>query len=276
MKRVVYLITEAYEYKTKYGERLSKDVDYKITLYQNYADVEIYTPRMFKENWDRIPSKARIKRDDFVYWILSLNKKERKFLDAKLGNFTIGDFIAVVSYIFEDEFYEKLKALERAYSEEVFGIYERMSLTDLENLVVLDKVDVEIKGWKDLMLKEKPRMFHPHSIFYNPFFYHYKNKDINKTKLIESSTEDIEDFLNFLFKTNPEIIKKYIEKVEIDEDKDWQFGYIHLHPKLKRCIKEAWWSREICLVSASDTVRSRLKYDKDCVMRLAEELDMIL
>jgi hypothetical protein len=211
--RKVYLTVEAYKYTTEHGERLSEDVDYKITLHQNYANVEILTPRMFKRNWDRIPSKARIKRDDFVYWLLSLNKKERKFLDAKLGNFTIGDFIAVVSYIFKDEFYEKLKALERAYSEEVFGIYERMSLTDLENLVVLDKLDVEIKSWKDLMLREKPRMFHPHSIFYNPFFYHYKNKNVNKTKLVESTTEDIEMFLNFLFEINPEIIK-YVEKLK--------------------------------------------------------------
>jgi hypothetical protein len=271
--RKVYLTVEAYKY-TEHGERLSKEVDYKITLYQNYANVEIFTPRMFKENWDRIPSKTRIKRDDFVYWILSLNKTERKFLSAKLGNFTIGDFIAIVSYIF-DEFYEKLKALEKAYAEETFGIYERMSLTDLENLVVLDKIDVEIKSWKDLMLREKPRMFHPHSIFYNPFFYHYENKDVNKTKLVESATEDIEMFLNFLFETNPEIIKNCIELVKIDEDASWQFGYIHLHPKLRKCIKDAYWSREVCLISASDTVRSWLKYDKDCIMRLSEELNKV-
>jgi hypothetical protein len=267
--RRVCITVEAY----KYGEQPPETIDYRITLKPSYAIVEVYTPSIYGRRVKK-PSVAKIKKEDFVYWVLSLNKKERKFLDAKLGNFMMRDFLTIVSYIFEEDFHTRLKAFEKAYGDEVYGVYERMSLFDLENLVILDKAEIEIKSWRDLMIRERPRMFHPHSVFYNPFFYHYRNNDIHKTKLIKSSTEDIEDFLNFLYETNPELIKKYVEKVEVDEDALWQYGYIDLHLKLRECIKEAWWSREVCLISASDTVRSRLKYDKECVEKLAKELEL--
>jgi hypothetical protein len=252
-----------------------ENVDYEITLKPSHAIVKIYTPIYGKEGGDFLrrrvkrPSIAIVNREDFLHWLLSLNKKERKFLDAKLGNFMMYDFLTIMSYVFEEDFHQRLKTFEKIYGEEPFGVYERMSLTDLENLATLDKENIEVRNWRDLMIRQRPRAFHPHAIYYNPFFYHYKNKDIHKTKLIESSTEDIEDFLDFVYEVSPDIIKKYVEKVEVYEDRSWQYGYIFLHPKLKSCIKDAYWSREVCLVSASDTVRSWLKYDKDRVMRLA-------
>ena len=267
--RVVCVTVKSYR---RYKNQPVSNVDYEIVLKPSHAVVKIYTPGIYGKDFKR-PSIARVNREDFLYWLLSLNKEERKFLDAKLGNFMMRDFLAIVSYVFEEDFYQRLKTFEKKYGEEPFGVYERMSLIDLERLVLLDKEEIEIRGWKDLMIREKPRMFHPHSVFYNPFFYHYRNDDIHKTKLIESSTEDIEDFLNFLYQTSPEIIKKYVEIVKVDEDKDWQFGYIYVHQKLNKCIKEAWWSREICLVAASDIVRSRLMYSKECIEKLADELE---
>ena len=269
--RKVYVTVESYR---RYKNQPVSDIDYEITLKPTYAEVKIYTPSVYGKEVKR-PSYAIIYREDFLYWLLSLNKKERKNSDAKLGNFMMHDFLAIVSYVFEEDFYQRLKVLEEAYRDDVYGIYERMSLIDLENLATLDldNNNVEIKNWKDLMIKEKARAFHPHSIFYNPFFYHYENEDIYKTRLIESSTEDIEEFMNFVYEVSPDIIKKYVKKVEVDEDASWQYGYISLHPKLKSCIKDVYWSREVCLVSASDTVKSWLKYDKDCIMRLAEELE---
>ncbi len=264
--RKVNVTVEAYRRYKNYPVSV---VDYKIILKPSHAIVKIYTPSIYGKNIKR-PSIAKVNREDFLYWLLSLNKKERKFL-AKLGNFMMHDFLTIVSYVFEEDFYQRLKIFEKIYGEEPFGVYERMSLIDLENLATLDKENVEVKGWKDLMIKQRPRVFHPWSVFYNPFWYHYENKDVHKSELIESSTEDIEDFLNFLFKISPDLVKRYIEIVKIDEDKDWLFGCIYLHPKLKSCIKEAYWSREVDLISASDTIRSRLKYDKDCIMRLAEE-----
>jgi hypothetical protein len=260
----------------RYKNQPIETVDYEINLKPSRAIVKIYTPGIYgKEDRVKRPSIAVIDREDFLYWLLSLNKKERKFLDSKLGNFMMHDFLTIVSYVFEQDFHQRLKTFEKIHAEEPFGIYERMSLTDLENLATLDKEDIEnieVKNWRDLMIRQRPMLFHPHAIYYNPFFYHYKNEDIHKTKLVESSTEDIEQFLNFVCEISHDIIKKYVEKVEIDENRDWQYGYIFLHPKLKQCIKDAYWSREVCLISASDTVRSWLKYDKDCITRLAEEL----
>ncbi len=266
--RKVYVTVEAYR---RYKNQPVSDVDYEIILKPSHAIVKICTPAIYGKSVKK-PSIAKISREDFIYWLLSLNRKERKFLDAKLGNFMMHDFLAIVSYVFEEDFYQRLKAYEKLYGND---IYERMSLADLENLATIYEFEKEeeVKDWKDLMIKEKSRAFHPHAVFYNPFWYHYKNKDVCNSKLIESSTEDIEEFLNFLFEISPDLVKRYIEIVKIDEDKDWMFGYIYLHQKLKRCIKEAYWSREVDLISASDTVRSRLKYDKDCIMRLAEELE---
>jgi len=269
--RVISMTVEAYR---RYKNQPVSDIDYEITLKPTYAEVKIYTPSIYGKEVKR-PSYAVIYREDFIYWLLSLNKKVRKFLDAKFGNFMMHDFLAIVSYVFEEDFYQRLKVLEEAYRDDVYGIYERMSLIDLENLATLDldNNNVEIKNWKDLMIKEKARAFHPHSIFYNPFFYHYENEDIYKTRLIESSTEDIEEFMNFVYEVSPDIIKKYVEKVEVDEEEPERWAYVFVHPRLEQCIKDAYWSREVCLVSASDTVRSWLKYDKDCIMRLAEVLE---
>jgi len=279
--RKVYMHVRAFSYKTKYDSTEHETVDYKITLKPTFADVKILTPNRFKVcgMGGSGGSFARISRNDFLYWVLSLNKEGYKFWKTKYGHFySISDFIAVVSYIFEEDFYQRLKTYEKHYADD---IRERMDLIDLQNLVSLTMSpvyipeEIEIKSWKDLMIREKARAFRPHSVFYNPFWYHYKNenKDVANSKLITSSTEDIEDFLDFVYEVSPDIIKKYIEKIEIDEDKNWQYGNIFLHPKLKSCIKDVYWSREICLVSASDMLKYWLKYNKNCIMRLAEELE---
>jgi hypothetical protein len=278
MKKV-YMHVRAFSYKTKYDSTEHETVDYVITLKPTFADVKILTPNRFKGcgMGGSGGSFARIRRNDFLYWVLSLNKEGYKFWEMKYGHFsTIGDFIAVVSYIFKEDFHQRLKTYEKHYADD---IKERMDLIDLQNLVSLTMSpvyipeEIEIKSWKDLMIKQKARAFHPHAIYYNPFFYHYKNKDVHKSKLIESSTEKVEDFLDTLYEVSPEVVKRYVEKVEIDEDVPDRWAYVFVHPKLKQCIKDAYWSREVCLISASDTVRSKLKYDKDCVMRLAEELE---
>jgi hypothetical protein len=177
----------------------------------------------------------------------------------------IEDFITLASYIFPKDYHVRLKSLE---IDEVMYLEDFVKLLHPENQVVVED------GWKGLMLKREPAMFRPHSEFYNPFWFDYRNKDI-ESELIESSGGRVEDFLDMLYEMNPEIIKRYIEKVEIDEDEPMRWGYIYLHKKLRRCIKEAWWSREVCLISASDTIRSSLKYDKSCIEKLAEELAAI-
>ncbi len=83
----------------------------------------------------------------------------------------------------------------------------------------------------------------------------------------------MEGFLDMLYEISPELIKRYVEKIEIDEDKPELWAYIYLSKELRKCIQKAFWSREIDLISASDMIRYSLKYDKSCIERLADSLN---
>lgn len=233
-------------------------VSYEIKLKEYYAEAKLIRYGL-KQN----PYKFKIDRGFFLDWLLSLNPTKMTLI----GNMRLEDFITLASYIFPD-YHARLRSLEE--------VDEIMHLEDFVKLLhYVPDADAEIQsGWRKLMIKRGPAMFRPHSEFYNPNWFDYRNRKVD-SKLIESSTEKIEEFLNTLYEINPEIIRKYIERVDIDEDKDWFYGHIYMHNKLKRCIKEAWWSGEVCLISASNTIRYRLKYDKTCIEKLAEELTKV-
>jgi thiamine kinase-like enzyme len=227
-------------------------VDYHIKLKEKYAEIELITFVIHRN-----PYKWRVLREYLLGFLLSLNLRQ--------GNMRIEDFITLASYIFPEDYHIRLQSLE-----------EVDEFMHLENFVKLlhseHKAGNQIDGWKGLMVKRKPRMFDSHSIFYNPFWFDYRRSQ-EKSKLIESSSGEVEGFLNMLYEISPELIKRYVEKVEIDEDEPEQWARIYLSKKLRKCIQKAFWSREIDLISASDTIRYSLKYDKSCIERLADSLN---
>lgn len=234
-----------------------KNIDYEVELREEYAEITLISYAIHRN-----PYKWRVLREYLLDWLLSLNFTKRDW--EGIGNMRIEDFIALASYIFPEDYHVRLKSVE---IDEVMHLEDFVKLLHPEHKAGNNQID----GWKGLMVKRKPRMFHPHSIFYNPFWLDYRRSQ-EDNGLIESSGGKIEKFLGILYEISPEIIKRYVEKVEIDEDEPDRWGYIYLHERLKGCIEEAWWSREVCLISASDTVRSRLVYDKSCIEKLAEEL----
>jgi len=230
--------------------------DYELNLTEKHVEITFMRNSLRKN-----PYKWKLNREYLLDWLLSLNFTKSNW--KGVGHLRIEDFITLASYIFPDDYHIRLRSVE---------LDEAMNLEDFIKLLHPEHKNQDGQdGWKSLMVKREPRMFHPHTTFYNPFWFDYRNKNIN-SKLIESSSGRIEEFLNMLYEISPLLLKKYIEKVEIDEDEPERWGYIYLHKKLKNCVEEAWWSREVCLISASDTIRSRLKYDKSCIERSAEEL----
>jgi hypothetical protein len=180
-----------------------------------------------------------------------------------IGNMQIEDFITLASYIFPDDYHMRLQSLEKI--DEVMHLEDFVKLLHLEHNA---ETQTQVSGWKGLMLKREPTIF-SYTEFYNPFWFDYRNKEVSSRR-IDSSSDKVEEFLNMLYEINPEIIKRYIEKVRIDENE--LHGRIYLHKNLKKCIKQARWSRVIDLRVGSDTIRYCLEYDKSCIEKLAEEL----
>jgi hypothetical protein len=235
-----------------------KRIDYEIRLTEKYAEITLIT---FAIN--RNPYRSKVVREYLLPFLLSLKSTKKNW--KGIGNMQIEDFITLASYIFPDDYHARLQSLEM---DEVPYLEDFVKLLHPEHNA---GTRTQVSGWKGLMVKRGPAMFRSYNKFYNPFWFDYRNKNTD-SKLIESSSGKVEEFLNMLYEINPEIIKRYIEKVEIDENEPEWRGCIYLDKKLKRCIKQARWSREIDLISASDTIRYCLKYDKSCIEKLAEEL----
>jgi hypothetical protein len=233
-----------------------RTIDYQIELEEKYAEIELITYAI-----NRNPYKWRILREYLLHFLLSLNFTKRNW--RGIGNMRIEDFITLASYIFPDDYYVRLQSLEE--------VDEVMHLEDFVKLLHSEHKAGNQDGWKGLMVKRKPRMFH-HSIFYNPFWFDYRRSQ-EKSELFGSSGGKVEVFLDMLYEISPEIIKRYVKMVKIDEDEPEEWAYIYLSKELGKCIQEAFWSREIDLISASDMIRYRLKYDKSCIERLADSLN---
>jgi hypothetical protein len=234
-------------------------IDYQIKLKEKYAEIELITYVIHRN-----PYKWRVLREYLLHFLLSLNFTRSNW--QSIGNMCIEDFITLASYIFPEDYHVRLQSLEEV--DKVMHLEDFVKLLHSEHKAGNNQID----GWKGLMVKREPRMFHPHSIFYNPFWFDYRRSQ-EKSELIKSSGGEVEGFLDMLYEISPELIKRYVEKVEIDEDEPERWAYIYLSKKLRKYIQKAFWSREIDLISASDTIRYSLKYDKSCIERLADSLN---
>jgi hypothetical protein len=127
----------------------------------------------------------------------------------------------------------------------------------------------EVLGmWRELLVvKEKPRAFKPHTTYHNLSFSN------SSTSIIKSSGKRIEKFLNLLYEINPELIRKFVEMVEIDDDEPIRWAYVYVSEELAKCITKASWERITDLISATDIITAKLDYDLSCVKRLAEKLE---
>lgn len=233
-----------------------RSIDYKITLKEEYAEIDLIIYAIYRN-----PYKWRVIRKYLLHFLLSLNFRRPNW--QGIGNMRIEDFITLASYIFPEDYHIRLQNLEE--------VDEVMYLEDFVKLLHSEKAENQ-NGWKGLMLKRKPRLFYPHSIFYNPFWFDYRTSQ-KESFLIGSSGGEVEGFLDMLYEINPELIKRHVEKVKIDEDDPEQWANIYLSEDLRKCIQEAFWSREIDLISATDIIRYNLKYDKSCNQRLADSLN---
>jgi len=232
-----------------------RSIDYQIKLEEKYAEIELITYTKHRN-----PYKWTVLREYLLHFLLSLN-----FTRNCQGNMRIEDFITLASYIFPEDYHIRLQSLET--------VDEFMHLEDFVKLLHPEhKAGNQIDGWKGLMVKRGPRMFYLYSIFYNPFWFDYR-KSQEESVRIKSSSGEVERFLDMLYEISPELIKRYVEQVEIDENEPERLAYIYLSEELRKCIQKSIWSREIDLISASDTIRYILKYDKSCIERLADSLN---
>jgi len=234
-------------------------IDYRIKLKEKYAEIEliIFAIR-------RNPYKWRVLREYLLHFLLSLNFTKRNY-HYQGGNMHIEDFITLASYIFPEDYHIRLQSLET--------VDEFMHLEDFVKLLHPEHKANQIDGWKGLMVKRGPRMFDFHSIFYNPFWFDYRRSQEKSVRIVSSNGE-IKEFLDMLYEINPELIKRYVEKVEIDEDEPELWAHIYLSKELRKCIQKAFWSEKIDLIRGSDTIRYVLKYDKSCIERLADSLNV--
>jgi len=233
-------------------------IDYQVKLKEKYAEIELIIFAIHRN-----PYKWRVLREYLLHFLLSLNFTKRNWYSQCTGNMHIEDFITLASYIFPEDYHVRLQSLEE--------VDEFMHLEDFVKLLHPEHKNNQIDGWKGLMVKRKPRMFDHHSIFYNPFWFDYRNQE--KSVRIASSSGEIKEFLDMLFKINPELIKRYVEKIEIDEDEPERWACIYLSKELRKCIQKAIWSRKIDLIYGSDMIKYILKYDKSCIERLADSLN---
>jgi hypothetical protein len=119
--------------------------------------------------------------------------------------------------------------------------------------------------WRKLFVLGKPNFYEFHNAYINVKFQ-------GPSCLIESSSKKIEEFLNFLYDMEPKLLEKFIERVEINEEKPTMWSYMYVHSKLEKCIKRSGWERIIDMISASDIITAKLEYYLECLKNLTKEL----
>ncbi len=119
--------------------------------------------------------------------------------------------------------------------------------------------------WRELFVAGKPNLYEFHTAYVNAKFQ-------GQSFLIESSSKRIDRFLNHLYEIEPKLIEKFVERVEINEERPAMWGYIYVSEELAKCITNALWERYVDLISATDIITAKLEYNIECLKKLAKKL----